>query len=389
MSYLPIYIPPYKDELMYSWIGRLARANSLSLAEFSHAYCGMPKYQSVCADMRRGFFSLSRSLPFTDELDDLYLEHTTIGLEMIAKPVPVQTQYFNMSFQPYSHFNIDQADSILRVKVCPECIKEDRIEVGQPYIHCSHQLGGVDVCYKHHVPLMTYHGKMDGEMDFNLDDYDEEEILIFKRDAIAYADCVHELQGAGLHTDSDSVRETILKKLEEDGFDTTDPVRLFSSCFDDWTYNSLTIMHDYEGFFRVKPNVVQSFNLQTIVPVLMYLWPDPNGFADAASDHEPYLKQYTCSTCGRTYYETPRSQRDGWGCPYCAEHISDEERFEHLVDVIGNGEYEVITPFKSMGKKVRMKHIPCGHEFEVTPTGFLFRDRRCPCFIHENVERQK
>jgi len=36
--------------------------------------------------------------------------------------------------------------------LCPECVEEDYLTVGTPYIHRSHQIPGVLVCYKHCEP---------------------------------------------------------------------------------------------------------------------------------------------------------------------------------------------------------------------------------------------
>ncbi len=329
MNELPNYMPPHPDELMFSWIYRLARANALTVSEFSHAYCGTPVKRNVKTDIMHGFFLLYGHLPVSVEMDKLFMSLTTMGYEMIAASTPLQSQCFNVAFQPYGAFNRTIIGRPKQpIKICPKCMREDIDLYGRPYIHRSHQLTGVDVCYKHHVPLMAYHGKTNSEMAFDMDDYSETEVLICQRDAAAYAEYAHGLLDENICTDIISVRDITMQRLGSDGYDTSDLDKSFFPCFDSWKYNSLTILDDYKKLFKPRKNKPNFSYMQAVMPVLMYLWPDPHDFAKAASGHAPYLQKYTCRACGKTYYETPQSQKDGWGCPYCGARMPDVERFE-------------------------------------------------------------
>lgn len=68
----------------------------------------------------------------------------------------------------------------------------------------------------------------------------------------------------------------------------------------------------------------------------------------------------------------------GIRCPLCSgnHRLSHEEFVKKVNRLVGN-EYSVLSQFKGVGRKIKMKHIVCGHEYLVTPFDFN-RGRRCP-----------
>lgn len=70
-------------------------------------------------------------------------------------------------------------------------------------------------------------------------------------------------------------------------------------------------------------------------------------------------------------------------CPSCGKKknyihiIKTPEKFRQEFDAISNGEYELKTKYHRSNKKVIIKHIRCGHEFEMRPQKFL-SGQKCP-----------
>lgn len=74
-------------------------------------------------------------------------------------------------FWPIDKLNTDARSLFTGIKICPECIKNDKV----PYIRRAHQLTGVCTCHIHGCKLMAYVGRNGHEMDFDLDNYKEVE----------------------------------------------------------------------------------------------------------------------------------------------------------------------------------------------------------------------
>lgn len=66
MPVIPVYINPYPDELMYSWIHRLAKKNGLPITTFADAYLNKFNFKigSLKYDIRYELLCLSESFSF-------------------------------------------------------------------------------------------------------------------------------------------------------------------------------------------------------------------------------------------------------------------------------------------------------------------------------------
>lgn len=54
------------------------------------------------------------------------------------------------------------------------------------------------------------------------------------------------------------------------------------------------------------------------------------------------------------------------------------KQFKKEVERLVGSDYILLTEYDGAFEKVGIKHIVCGHEYEVTPSNFLFRNSRCP-----------
>lgn len=66
MPVIPVYRNPYPDELMYSWIHRLAKKNGLPITTFADSYLNKfnSKIGSLEYDIRYGLLCLNESFSF-------------------------------------------------------------------------------------------------------------------------------------------------------------------------------------------------------------------------------------------------------------------------------------------------------------------------------------
>jgi hypothetical protein len=66
-------------------------------------------------------------------------------------------------------------------------------------------------------------------------------------------------------------------------------------------------------------------------------------------------------------------------CPSCSKRIKyTTESFGKYVSEATNGEYALISGYSNMKKKVSIKHLLCGCEWQVFPRDFKNRSTRCP-----------
>jgi hypothetical protein len=87
--------------------------------------------------------------------------------------------------------------------------------------------------------------------------------------------------------------------------------------------------------------------------------------------------------CENEYLTTPRNFLSGKGCSLCGvKKRADAQRksqkdFENEVFILGNGEYKVLGEYVKNNKKIKIKHLKCGYEYEVQPWHFI-EGNRCP-----------
>lgn len=103
---------------------------------------------------------------------------------------------------------------------------------------------------------------------------------------------------------------------------------------------------------------------------------------------KPYVNSKTKvslrhSKCGNEYEVAPNHFLNGTRCPQCfGKHKKTTAQFKEEVKSFVGDEYEVLGEYQTARKKIKMKHVICGNEYEVVPDSFL-RGTRCgKCFGH-------
>ena len=90
------------------------------------------------------------------------------------------------------------------------------------------------------------------------------------------------------------------------------------------------------------------------------------------------LVKYSCGfTINRSLSKIKSSL---YKCPHCIKsgYGRDTEQLKREINDITNGEYELLSEYKTMNDKVTIVHKKCGNIYENTPHHFLDGGNRCP-----------
>ena len=165
MPKIPLLIEPETDELMVSYLWRLAKQNGFDhISDLLHGYIfpnnELRKYQrqSIRADANNVFPAFYDAVDLPIDQVKFYLAHTIYG-----GLVPLTSEGWQMQMIAHAFHSGDDIASIIGIpvnmldeyRICPLCQKEDVTDKGFWYYHTFHHMPGVSVCAKHNVPLQV------------------------------------------------------------------------------------------------------------------------------------------------------------------------------------------------------------------------------------------
>lgn len=382
MGIIPNVIELYPDELLYSWVCRLAKANCLSLHSFTQSYMNdnSKSDADVPYDLRRWFNAFYENLKLNIDITELFFKTTTFSYESIAMSKELQTKYINNTFYKRDAINTITNSRFTTIKICPQCVEEDKEKYGTPYFHRTHQLRGIDICYKHMGKLLKYIGKPGYADNFNMDDY-----IVIESNGIVLnkyeLNFVYDLLNKNLNTSIQEIKMN-LKKCEKTLVD--------KEYFDNkYSVNTTDIIKDLYTISKGNVDI-----LKDIIGICDELDKEYDGEYKFVSGKNDLLKIYRHTKCGNIFCTTEHGFKSGWRCPYCIGVVTYQERIEQMIDNLGNSEYKVLSEFKSMGKAMKIKHIKCGSICYISPRNFITEGVRCQCErivlyteARENVEK--
>lgn len=118
---IPIIKKWQEDELLYSWLHRLADANGLSMPVFMEAYLGATKRENkvgdLTLDVRREYVSFFKNIQITKTLAELYLESSIYGFESMWMTTSQQTRYINNVFRENDKLNTPVNTLIKNIRI--------------------------------------------------------------------------------------------------------------------------------------------------------------------------------------------------------------------------------------------------------------------------------
>lgn len=99
-----------------------------------------------------------------------------------------------------------------------------------------------------------------------------------------------------------------------------------------------------------------------------------------------------CDRCGLRFKRSYDSYKDHKECPFCSnDKISvpwDTSTFSWYVSCTTNGQYELVSNYRSVSENVEIKHKQCGNIYEVLPLNFLKGDR-CPYERYQRMAKSQ
>ena len=377
------YSPPFPDEMLLSSFLRNLRENAIDLQLFEQLVLGLSQFQhsSMQLGLNREFEIYLRALNMDTDAGQYLLSTSILLFCAIFMSHEEQTAQVNSFFRKQDRLSPPQNPLIKTIKVCPHCIQRDREMYGEPYYHRCHQLPGVSVCPEHHAPLLTFGEEHDSKKricSFDFDSCKPVENASTMADSIAYAEYARYLLNANIHSDIATIKSIIQNEFSDRGYRARSLSCTFYKDLENWQYHLLFDIPAED--FSLWLAVLRERKPETILGLLMFLFPNPEDLVKRIDTGTPLINKYTCEK-GHVYYATQHAHMTGWGCPECDKFLTYDERYRRLVDVLGNGEYIVMEPFKSNDKKLRHFHCVCKQEVSIKPRKFISYGERCPCRI--------
>lgn len=356
MATIPVMTKPYPDELLYSWLHRLASLNGLYFYNFMSAYAMNSQASAKTVfpfDVRNGFDTFYKNAQLDVDEASLYLQMSTLSYECLAMAEGVQSKVVSNVFYPFDLINTPANTFIDKANVCPDCLKEDILLYGEPYLHRAHQLSGVCKCHKHGTILRRYSGALNKACFYNLDDYVE----ITSASEIDYSNFAYDLLNANIRTNFEIIKGV----LKDKGITVTSSL------------NTGDLLGHLYNLCNGDVNVLSE---------LLVIKEEPFNSSEYILQNQISILNTYCRNADKTtFVSTSYGFNVGWRNFRDFIGLSEQERMKKMIQLAGNSEYELASQFESMNKVVSIEHI-CGRTSKIKPREFLYEGKRCPC---ENI----
>jgi len=402
MVKLPIVVPLMEDELLYSYLSRLAIINCFeNLKRFTGNYVFSDKYENkskkhvdVSYDIRDDLYFFASSLTGLKQNQTLPLyTHTSLFYGIAPLMLRSQSSHYIGLLSKYQNHSRILSHAELMVQTlnyCEECKREDLSRLGFFYYRRGHQMPGVTVCYLHGCALTKYRGRIGKEF---FEDQPGELLPTFKK-SFEYAVFCKDFLDAKLECDRNALADVLKDKIERT------KKNLDLNIYQNWKkgYDELskespaTIMKYIRQKGMVHPASLLTLLLYwfgTVSELKTNLCTEPSikkTFVEEIenkylmlSDWREDIVELQCMTCGTLFLSTPSRILSGWGCPVCDGKIDDHLLFQRLFDRVSKGEYELLSNFDGMGNLIHIKHYRCNNSYWIQAKRFLEQNVKCKC----------
>lgn len=412
--YIPVCFKPEADELLYSWLLRLAQANGFCgyNAEYSFTDYYMKKIlpQHVCyANARHLDYmpaletvcSRYKEMKCFPTLETIVSRMTPLYVWFPLLPWRQQVKRSELLFRDrigiYESL-CDRVADIHELKVCPECMKEDQRNRGEAYYHTWHHLPAVSICAKHKIPLMKVRIK-------NNEYLNRKEVISTLEPVRMRAPEQTELKISGfmkgmydepVNIDWNITQLLLLERMEERGYPLIKPFGNLVSDMKDAGYGELLGDKPESKISACLNSKIRSVTVG--VCLLSFLFEDYEDFQQKTENHgEGWKKNFReeikysyefrspfgqtvllkCRQCGYEFYTHPYAILMGSGCPECEKQLLEEQLLNRRLRFLGDGQYEVITD--GAGKVEGVLHKTCGKIRKINALTAVYEEKECVC----------
>lgn len=407
---------PYPGELFYGYMRALCKMNDFDkMKELEHYFLsGGADNVAVNVSVPAGLAKIcdvveNQTFPSLEEAIAM-----TPFYGMIDSQNPGQVAKLAETIiyvQSSGMINVSHGQGRNVVKICPDCWGADDKTYGESYLHVSHHLKGVKVCWKHKKPLISVIVRTRRNQMLPIEPKYGEAILIedMEQDLAHAIESVEQMKhNKSLHI-FQNIQCNVCGKhyvLPEWSVNTGAPCPYCSETMDGADFIQHRLDYRYPGEYRVIRNDTFA---QTKVMHLVCEGMKTN------LNKLLYSESCTCMSCMELtprnlyrrygtkdwiFYENSndirkrkrvrvkhkpcgkefviRSKRlalkEGGYCPYCENPYAGV----NISDV--DPEYEIVGDYQNNHDAIEIKHIRCGCVFKVSKTSFL-AGSRCPICV--------
>lgn len=95
------------------------------------------------------------------------------------------------------------------------------------------------------------------------------------------------------------------------------------------------------------------------------------------TSQKPILVRH--NKCGHTMKMRPNNFLNGARCKFCAHNVklTTDEVKKRMKELHGD-EYTLLSDYKGLSKRIKVRHNKCGYEYTVFANNFLFQEQQCP-----------
>lgn len=393
---------PYEDEYllgyavrMYGYNGGIESFGRFSLNNFGigkgRPSKGILRHDNV-TELEKSVRGNMLHAAFPDVLTIVFKMLPT-GARLPFMPYGAQVRYLEgLLHGKHNFINCTKAAKICRpLRVCPECMKEDRERYGEPYLHTMHQIPMLTACPIHGYVLKDTDIKRPEDIGkaFDTDPGDTE-----KADPreVMKSVFLYKLYKEPLYTSPTEMVSLIREKTERiklsyaDAYETVRE-RYVETC-------SFGSVNDYRQFMYNQINessfyieAAETFGiLEEIKKGIKQK--EEEFISNIGSEYELLSEFGPCVKLrcknGHEFYASPYAVRMGFGCPICDENLTMEEFADRLLSKVGDGRYHVESVSRNMKDCVVM-HDTCGK----ARTGLLdiiFGEKKCKCEVTASLD---
>ena len=425
MHRIPTFIPPMKDELLYSYLLRLSKANGYDdYAMFHRLFIETNRYNEKRIPRNKclRYDSSIRLKDFFHSLEqyiwdinsvEFFLDHSFYGAISPLMNDYQQTAFINWVFDnagTHSVFSPAPYPLIKHLMFCPQCRESELKEYGYSWFHRVHQMPDIKVCPAHKTPLLQCISAKGNEFSelkyqsiYNIDDME----LEYK-----YSLFVQEFIDAGINANLKDIKRAVAGRKEaiSQQYALNMPQAIERHVSENKKINKLSesaLSKLYSTYARDNnkreakneymlmlfaifdhPSEIISYlpeyeNKERVMEIL-----HDNNYA-LISLYRKNLIKIRHNICGATMHSTPDAVMKGWFCPQCDADTSNDNFIKRMVSLVTDDEYKVLESCSNMTDRMKLKHKKCDAEYLVRANSFIQLGSRCDCLRRITYEKAK